>query len=204
MRSSRSCARRSMHGWAGHRGSGRRQRLPQQRDDGGREGAGSAQLHLGAGPGVPVLEQAAGGSRRRVFQPAPDPRGAGPAAPAVSRGVAGAAVRPRVRDGWDAAGPSSRTSQHLETAARACRRLQPRTAAAAPDRCGHAAEPSGPCRSPRSRPIPAISRPVGPTRTPPAALHATLVANACLAARPERPRPAAGSWRLGWRRTGNC
>ena len=51
--------------------------------------------------GAPVLEAAAGGSRRRVGRPAPS-------APAVSRGVAGAAVRARVRDGRDATGPERR------------------------------------------------------------------------------------------------
>ena len=50
-----------------------------------------------------------------------------------------------------------------------------------------AAEPSGPCRSPPSRPVPAISRLWGLPGRPPAVLHATLVADAFLAARPERP-----------------
>ena len=36
---------------------------------------GIAQLPLGAGPGPPVLEGAAGGPRRRLCQPAPGPRG---------------------------------------------------------------------------------------------------------------------------------
>ena len=66
--------RRGAAGRAGHRGRGRRQGRPQQRDDGGREGAGSAQLHLGAGPGAPVLEE----SSRRLATPCM-PTGAGSA-----------------------------------------------------------------------------------------------------------------------------
>ena len=88
-----------------------------------------------------------------------------------------AAVRACVRDGRDATGPSSRASEHPETAARARRRLQPRAAAASDDRRGHAPEPSGPDRGPLSCPVPAMSRPVEPSGTPPAALHATLVAD---------------------------
>ena len=148
---------------------------------------GTAQLPLGAGPGPPMLEGPAIGPRCRVCQSAADSRGARPSAPAVSRGVAGAAVRARVRDGRDAAGASSRASEHPETAARTRRRLQPRPAAASDDRRGHAPEPSGPDRGPLSCPVPAISPPVGPSGTPPAALHAALVADVFLAARPEHP-----------------
>ena len=81
-------------------------------------------------PGPPMLEGPANGPRRGACQPAPDSRRAGPSPAAVSRSIAGAAVCPRVRDRRHATGPSSRTSQHLETPARARRRLQPRAAAA--------------------------------------------------------------------------
>ena len=83
------------------------------------------------------------GPRRRVCQPAPGSRGAGPSSAALPGGVAGAAVCASVRNRWDAAGASSGASQHPEAAARACRRLQPRAAPAAPDRRRHAPEPSG-------------------------------------------------------------
>ena len=53
-------------------------------------------------------------------------------------------LRERVRDRRDAAGASSRASEHPQAAARGGRRLQPRAAVAAADRRGHAAEPSGP------------------------------------------------------------
>ena len=87
----------------------------------------------------------------------------------------------------DGPGIEEVASEHSETAARARRRLQPRAAAAAPDRCGHAAEPSGPCRSPLSRPVPAMLRLWGLLGRPQAVLHATLVADAFLPARPELP-----------------
>ena len=139
-------------GGPGHRGSGRRQRVPLQRDADGLEGAGAAQLHLRTGPGPPLLEAPAGGPRRRVFQSAPGPRRAGPSATAISRGVAGAAVCARVRDRRDAAGSPSRASEHPEAAGRTRRRLQPWPADAAPDRRRHATEPSGSCCGPVSRP----------------------------------------------------
>ena len=104
-----------------------------------------------------------GGPRRRVCQPAPDSRGAGPSSAAMPGGVAGAAVCASVRNRWDAAGASSGASQHPEAAARACRRLQPRAAPAAPDRRRHAPEPSGPGRGPILRPDQAVVRPVGPS-----------------------------------------
>ena len=54
---------------------GDKEGIPQQPDGGGLAGPGIAQLPLGAGPGPPVLEGAAGGPRRRLCQPAPGPRG---------------------------------------------------------------------------------------------------------------------------------
>ena len=125
--------------------------------------------------GPPMLDGPANGPRRGACQPAPDSRCAGPSPAAVPRRIAGAAVCPRVRNRWDAAGPSSRTSQHLETAARAGRRLQPWAAAASDDRRGHAPEPSRPARGPLSSRVPAISRPVGRSEAFLGALHADFV-----------------------------
>ena len=97
-------------------------------------------------PGPPVLEGAAGGPRRRLCQPAPDPRGR--RLLRCRGGVVGAAVCASVRNRRDAAGASSRASEHPEAVARARRRLQPRAAVAAPDRRRHAPEPAGPGRGP--------------------------------------------------------
>ena len=80
---------------------------------------------------------------------------------AVRDAVYGNRRRSRVRDGPDAAGPSSRASEHFEATARAPRRLQPPAAAAPRDRRRHPAEPPGPGRGPVLRPAEAIGRPLG-------------------------------------------
>ena len=85
------------------------------------------QLPLGTGPGPPLLEGPAAGPRRGIWEPSPDSRRAGRSFAAASRRAVGAAVRARVRDRRDAAGPSSRASEHSEAVARAGRRLQPPT-----------------------------------------------------------------------------
>ena len=95
------------------------------------------------------------GNRRR------DTRCAGSSATALSGRTAGAPIRARVRDRRDAAGPSTRPSEHPQAAARAVCRLQPWAAAAAADRCGHAAEPSGPGCGGILRSIQVVGWPVG-------------------------------------------
>ena len=81
-----------------HHRSGGRQGLLQQPDNDRPEGAGPAQLHLGAGPGPAVLEGPAEGPRCGVWQPATDSRLAGPSATALSGRTTGATLRARVRD----------------------------------------------------------------------------------------------------------
>ena len=174
-------------GRCGYRRSGRRQGVPQQRDAGGLAGGGAAHLPLGAGSGPPMLARPAGGPRRRVCQPAPDSRGAGPSPAALPGAVAGAAVCASVRNRWDAAGASSGASQHPEAAARACRRLQPRAAPAAPDRRRHAPEPSGPGRGPILRPDQAVVRPVGPSGALLDASSPDVVANGVVTAPSDLP-----------------
>ena len=89
------------------------------------------------------------GGRRPATPSMPTGAGsAGPSPAAVPGGVVGAAVCASVRNRRDAAGASSRASEHPEAVARARRRLQPRAAVAAPDRRRHAPEPSGPGRGP--------------------------------------------------------
>ena len=102
-------------------------------------------------------------------------------------GVARAAVCPRVRDRRDAAGPSSRASEHPEATARSRRGLQPRAAAPPCDRRRHAAQPSGPGGGPVSRPGQAIARPVAPSGAFLDALDAALVDDAIFVARQEHP-----------------
>ena len=80
--------------------------------------------------------------------------------------------------------PTARDAVHANRrrirGVRGRRRLQPRTAAAADDRRGHAPVPSRPARGPPSSRVPAISRPVGRSEAFLDALPATLAADPLL------------------------
>ena len=84
------------------------------------------------------------GRRHWKGQPAADSRRARETAAAAAGRVAGTAQRASLRDRPDAPRPSTRASQHSETAARPGLRRQSRVAHAAPDGRRHAAEPPGP------------------------------------------------------------
>src|SRR5215469_2599316 len=97
--------------------SGGGQGLSQQRYAGGAEGSGSTGVYLGTGSRTAAMERQAGSTGGSVLESAADSGRARETFVAAARRVAGTQLRPRLRDGRDAARVLARTKQCSQASA---------------------------------------------------------------------------------------
>src|SRR5215470_13144713 len=108
---------RRTSGSCGSGASGGRQGLSQQRYAGGAEGSGSTGVYLGTGSRTAAMERQAGSTGGSVLESAADSGRARETVVAAARRVAGTQLRPRLRDGRDAARVLARTKQCSQASA---------------------------------------------------------------------------------------
>src|SRR5215469_16082972 len=108
---------RRTSGSCGSGRSGGGQGLSQQRYAGGAEGSGSTGVYLGTGSRTAAMERQAGSTGGSVLESAADSGRARETFVAAARRVAGTQLRPRLRDGRDAARVLARTKQCSQASA---------------------------------------------------------------------------------------